>query len=149
VTVGVAVSGREILDDVKWTFRFLEERRGMVCTRADYSREHFGNVVVDYRCPNLFFRITRDRLQFFFSVGPSEDAALEGYQLLKLAGAAAEIEALEREEWRSLDRVGAVAEKHLPAIEALFRTGATDELVRTKREYADRLQEMISKMRKR
>ena len=141
------MTGQKVVDDVKTAFRFLEEKRGLLCARAEYDPKSFGNVIVEYTGEDLFVRVVKDRGQFSFSAGPSEATALTDAQLLTLAGAEEEFHALAVARV-SVGRLGTLLEKNLLAIEAGLRTDAAAELVRRQLAHAQKLRDLIAQRKR-
>lgn len=97
--------------------------RGLHVEREEYDPQMFGNVCVDLTDAELRLRMTRDRGQYFISIGAFQDEEwFDEHSVLVLLGAANEADQLAREQWKSAERVAEVVARHFPKIREAFST---------------------------
>jgi hypothetical protein len=104
----------ETLRALREAFLFVETDYCMRCVREVYDPVAFGNAYVDFESDGRFFRAVKDRGQYFFSLGTSENVQLVEGQLLKRCGAHADLAQLVQVQWRSLPLLAEIARRRFP-----------------------------------
>ncbi len=89
--------------------------------REQYDPQSFGDVCLDLVSSNLRLRFTRDRGQYFISVGSTQDAEwFNEYTVLVFLNATDEADQLVVEKWSSANNVADVVARYLAKIDDAF-----------------------------